>query len=165
MASRPCQREGRQVGRTGEKRLGVSCLCFGVSQKFLGIPWSEEAVVENERSGTRKREARFGGMGNKAYICDGKPNTYNTTMTKKEATQLFEAQKVRTVWDDEAEKWYVSIVDVITVLANSKDATAYWRKLRQRLKAVGNETVTNCHALKLRAADGKMCLRCVSSYL
>jgi len=77
-------------------------------------------------------------------------------MTKKEALQLFEEKKVRTIWDDEQEKWYFAIVDVCGVLTNSKDATAYWRKLKQRLKAEGNETVTNCHAFKLRAADGKM---------
>ena len=77
-------------------------------------------------------------------------------MTKKEAIKVFEEKKVRTVWDDEQEKWYFSIVDVCAVLTDSKDAIAYWRKLKQRLKAEGNETVTNCHALKLRAADGKM---------
>ena len=76
-------------------------------------------------------------------------------MTQKQAIQLFEERKVRTVWDDEAGKWYVSIVDVIAVLTESKDAAAYWRKLKQRLKAEGNETVTNCHALKMKAADGK----------
>ena len=77
-------------------------------------------------------------------------------MAKKQAIKLFEEKKVRTMWDDEQEKWYFSIVDVCDVLTESKDATAYWRKLKQRLKAEGNETVTNCHALKLRAADGKM---------
>ena len=77
-------------------------------------------------------------------------------MSQKEAIKIFEERKVRTVWDDEQEKWYFSIVDVCAVLTDSKDATAYWRKLKQRLKAEGNETVTNCHALKLRAADGKM---------
>ena len=76
-------------------------------------------------------------------------------MSQKEALQLFLQQKVRTVWDDVEEKWYFSIVDVCGVLTDSKDATAYWRKLKQRLKAEGNETVTNCHALKLQAADGK----------
>ena len=76
-------------------------------------------------------------------------------MTQKQAIQLFEERKVRTVWDDEAGKWYVSIVDVIAVLTESKDAAAYWRKLKRRLKAEGNETVTNCHALKMKAADGK----------
>lgn len=59
-------------------------------------------------------------------------------MTQKQAIQLFEERKVRTVWDDEAGKWYVSIVDVIAVLTESKDAAAYWRKLKQRLKAEGN---------------------------
>ena len=77
-------------------------------------------------------------------------------MTKKQAIKLFEERKVRTVWDDEQEKWYFSIVDVCAVLTESKDATSYWRKLKQRLKTEGNETVTSCHALKLRAADGKM---------
>ncbi len=77
-------------------------------------------------------------------------------MTQKQAIQLFEERKVRTVWDDEAGKWYVSIVDVIAVLTESKDAAAYWRKLKQRLKAEGNETVTNCHGLKMTAPDGKI---------
>ena len=77
-------------------------------------------------------------------------------MTKREISKLFEDKKIRTVWDDEQEKWYFSIVDVVGVLTDSVDATAYWRKLKQRLKQEGNETVTNCHALKLRAADGKM---------
>ncbi len=80
-------------------------------------------------------------------------------MTKKEAIKIFEERKVRTVWDDKEEKWYFSIVDVVNVLTDSKDYTTarkYWNKLKQRLKAEGNETVTNCHQLKLRAADGKM---------
>lgn len=69
---------------------------------------------------------------------------------------MFEERKVRTVWDDKQEKWYFSIVDVVEVLTDSADASAYWRKLKQRLKQEGNETVTNCHGLKMRAADGKM---------
>ena len=80
-------------------------------------------------------------------------------MTKREALQLFEQKKVRTVWDDQEEKWYFSIVDVCAVLTDSKDiltARKYWNKLKQRLKEEGNETVTNCHQLKLLAADGKM---------
>ena len=77
-------------------------------------------------------------------------------MTKKETLKLSEERKVRTVWDDEKEKWYFSIVDVVSVLTDSVDATAYWRKLKQRLKEEGNETVTNCHGLKMKAADGKM---------
>ena len=66
---------------------------------------------------------------------------------------------MRTVWDSEQEKWYFSIVDVVAVLTESTDYTTsrkYWNKLKQRLKEEGNETVTNCHQLKLRAADGKM---------
>ena len=69
--------------------------------------------------------------------------------------QLFEDRKIRTAWDEENEEWYFSIIDVISVLTDSKDPTAYWRKLKQRLKAEGNETVTNCHGLKMTAADGK----------
>ena len=83
-------------------------------------------------------------------------------MTKKETLKLFEERKVRTVWDDEKEKWYFSIVDVVSVLTDSVDATAYWRKLKQRLKEEGNETVTNCHGLKMKATDGKMRLTDVS---
>jgi hypothetical protein len=77
-------------------------------------------------------------------------------MIKVNAIQLFEDKKVRTIWDAEQEKWYVSIIDVIAVLTESVDANAYWRKLKQRLKAEGNETVTNCHGLKMQAPDGKM---------
>ncbi len=77
-------------------------------------------------------------------------------MVKKQAIQLFQERKVRTVWDDAEEKWYFSIVDVVAILTDSKDPAAYWRKLKQRLKKEGNETVTNCHGLKMLAADGKM---------
>ena len=77
-------------------------------------------------------------------------------MTKKESLQLFETKKVRTIWDDEQEKWYFAIVDVVAVLTGSADPQAYWRKLKQRLKEEGNQTVTDCHAFKLQAADGKM---------
>lgn len=77
-------------------------------------------------------------------------------MTKKQAIQLFEERKVRTVWDDEHEKWYFSIVDVVAVLTESTNPQAYWRKLKQRLTEEGNQTVTNCHAFKMKAADGKM---------
>ena len=86
-------------------------------------------------------------------------------MTKKESLQLFEEKKVRTVWDDKEEKWYFSIVDVCGVLTDSKDANAYWRKLKQRLKKEGNETVTNCHGLKLRASDGKLRMTDVAEFL
>ena len=80
-------------------------------------------------------------------------------MGKKEVIKIFEEKKVRTVWDDVEEKWYFSIVDVCGVLTESKDALTarkYWNKLKQRLKEEGNETVTNYHQLKLKAADGKM---------
>ena len=77
-------------------------------------------------------------------------------MAENELTQLFGKQKIRTMWDDEKQKWFFSIVDVCGVLTDSKDPQAYWRKLKQRLKDEGNETVTNCHALKMKAADGKM---------
>lgn len=77
-------------------------------------------------------------------------------MTKKEAIKLFEERKVRTVWDDELEKWYFSIVDVIGVLTDSPDPRNYWKVLKNRLKKEGNETVTNCNRLKLPAEDGKM---------
>ena len=80
-------------------------------------------------------------------------------MTKKQAIQLFEERKVRTIWDDEHEKWYFSIVDVVAVLTEQSDmlkARKYWNKLKQRLLEEGNQTVTNCHQLKMKAADGKM---------
>ena len=77
-------------------------------------------------------------------------------MTKKQAIQLFEKQKVRTIWDDEQEKWYFCVVDVVEVLTDSANPQTYWRVLKNRLKKEGNETVTNCNALKMRAADGKM---------
>lgn len=70
--------------------------------------------------------------------------------------QLFEDKRIRTAWDEDAQEWYFSIVDVVAVLTDSKDPTAYWRKLKQRLKEEGNQTVTNCHGLKMKATDGKM---------
>ena len=77
-------------------------------------------------------------------------------MTQKHKIQLFEEKKVRTVWDDEKEEWYFSIVDVCAVLTESENPQTYWRVLKNRLKKEGNETVTNCNALKMRAADGKL---------
>ena len=76
-------------------------------------------------------------------------------MEPNDKIQLFENQRIRTAWDEEKEEWYFSIVDVVGVLTDSVDPTAYWRKLKQRLKAEGNETVTNCHGLKMTAHDGK----------
>lgn len=79
-------------------------------------------------------------------------------MTQKQKLQLFEEKKVRTVWDDEQEKWYFSIVDVCGVLTNSDYQTArkYWKVLKGRLKKEGNELVTNCYQLRMKAPDGKM---------
>ena len=76
-------------------------------------------------------------------------------MTKKEALQLFEQKKVRTVWDDQEEKWYFSIVDVCGVLTDRPNPRNYWKVLKHRLVKEGNETVTNCNQLKLLAEDGK----------
>ena len=77
-------------------------------------------------------------------------------MTQKQALQIFDEKKIRTAWDDDAEKWYFAVVDVVGVLTDSANPTAYWRKLKQRLKEEGNQTVTNCHGLKMIAPDGKM---------
>ena len=70
--------------------------------------------------------------------------------------KIFESKQVRALWNAEEEEWYFSVVDIVAILTDSKDPNAYWRKLKQRLKDEGNETVTNCHALKMQAADGKM---------
>ena len=77
-------------------------------------------------------------------------------MKKENEIKIFEDKKVRTLWNTEREKWYLSIIDVIAILTESIDPNAYWRKLKQRLKEEGNETVTNCHGLKMLASDGKM---------
>ena len=77
-------------------------------------------------------------------------------MSKQTEIKIFDDKQVRTHWDSEQEKWFIAIVDVIAVLTESIDPNAYWRKLKQRLKIEGNETVTNCHGLKMVAADGKM---------
>ena len=81
----------------------------------------------------------------------------------KEAIKIFEEKKVRTLWNNENEQWYISIIDVIEVLTQSINPNAYWRKLKQRLKEEGNETVTNCHGLKMKAPDGKMRLTDVAT--
>lgn len=81
----------------------------------------------------------------------------------KSALAIFEDFKIRRQYDAKTETWYFSIVDVIYALTQSKDATAYWRKLKQRLKGEGNQSVTNCHALKMLAADGKMRLTDVAT--
>ena len=84
-----------------------------------------------------------------------KENTFMEVIHMDNKIQIFEDRRIRTAWDEEAEEWYFSVVDVVSVLTDSKDPTAYWRKLKQRLKVEGNETVTNCHGLKMTATDGK----------
>ena len=69
--------------------------------------------------------------------------------------KIFNNETIRTVWDRETEKYYISVVDIVTVITESKDGRKYWNKLKQRLKKEGNESVTNCHQLKLKAQDGK----------
>lgn len=80
----------------------------------------------------------------------------------KNEIKVFDDQKVRTLWDNNAEKWYFAIVDVIAVLTNSQNPQVYWRVLKKRLKHEGNETVTNCNALKMVAPDGKMRMTAVA---
>ena len=77
------------------------------------------------------------------------------SMSQETYIQLFENAKIRVVWDDEQEKYFFSVVDVIAVLTESVDGRKYWNKLKQRLNEEGSQTVTNCHQLKLPAADGK----------
>ncbi len=76
-------------------------------------------------------------------------------MTQKQALQIFEEKRVRTVWDDETEKWYFSVVDVVGVLTESPNPRNYWKVLKNRLLKEGNQSVTNCNQLKLLAKDGK----------
>ena len=79
-------------------------------------------------------------------------------MTENDKLQMFENQPIRTAWDEAQEEWYFSVVDVVVVLTESPDyltGRKYWNKLKQRLKTEGNELVTNCHQLKMKAADGK----------
>ncbi len=76
-------------------------------------------------------------------------------MTKKDSLQLFEDKKIRTVWDDEKEKWYISIVDVIGALTDSLNPNNYWKVLKNRLKKEGSQLVTNCNQLKMQSSDGK----------
>ena len=76
-------------------------------------------------------------------------------MTKQDAIKVFENKKIRSLWDSEHEKWYFSIVDVVGILTESSDGRKYWNKLKQRLIEEGNESVTNCHQLKLQSSDGK----------
>ena len=77
-------------------------------------------------------------------------------MDKEHSIQLFDEKTIRTHWDADAEKWYFAIVDALAVLTDSENPQTYWRVLKKRLLAEGNETVTNCNGLKMKAADGKM---------
>ena len=69
--------------------------------------------------------------------------------------KIFNNETIRTVWDKDEEKYFISVVDIVSVITESKDGRKYWNKLKQRLKAEGNESVTNCHQLKLKSSDGK----------
>ena len=82
--------------------------------------------------------------------------TSNIAGNNENKVQLFENKKIRTAWDEKNETWYFSIVDVIAALTDSANPQTYWRVMKKRLKDEGNETVTNCNALKMKAADGKM---------
>ena len=84
-------------------------------------------------------------------------------MSMTEIVKVFGERKIRSVWDDVAEEWYFSVVDVIAVLTESTDPRNYWKVLKNRLKKEGNQTVTNCNQLKLRAEDGKMRLMDVAT--
>lgn len=84
-------------------------------------------------------------------------------MVEKITIKLFKDKGIRAKWDSEIGDYYYSIIDIIEVLTESKGPNAYWRKLKQRLKDEGNETVTNCHALKMPAKDGKMRLTDVAN--
>lgn len=77
-------------------------------------------------------------------------------MVNKNSIKLFGGDKIRAIWNDEQEKWYFSVVDVVAVLTESPNPQTYWRVLKKRLKDEGNETVTNCNGLKMPAVDGKM---------
>ena len=77
-------------------------------------------------------------------------------MTKLKSINLFKESNIRTVWDDENEKWYFSIVDIIEAMVDCPNSNNYWKVMKHRLKRDGNESVTNCNQLKMRSSDGKM---------
>ena len=79
-------------------------------------------------------------------------------MEQKNAIQIFEDKKVRTLWDSDQEKWFLSIVDIIAILTDSPNPRKYWSVLKTRLKAEGSQLTTNCSQLKMQAADGKFYL-------
>lgn len=77
-------------------------------------------------------------------------------MADNELMNVFDNHNIRSLWNDEQEQWYFSIIGVVAVLTDSVNATTYWRKLKQRFNKEGNQSVTNCHALEMKAKDGKM---------
>ena len=83
---------------------------------------------------------------------------YDESMNHASKIALFEGKRIRRHWDPNQEKWYFSVVDVIAVLTNSNNPRKYWNKLAERLRKEGSESVTNCHQLKMEAADGKLYL-------
>ena len=98
-------------------------------------------------------------MDNKSFdkeLKELKKRVVNKEKDISTSIKLFEDKRVRTAWSYEDEEWYFSVVDVCQILTDSANGRKYWNKLKQRLKDEGNETVTNCHQLKLPAADGKM---------
>ncbi len=76
-------------------------------------------------------------------------------MTKETAIKLFEEKQVRSIWNEEDEKWYFSVIDIIEILTESPNPNNYWKVLKNRLKKEGSELVTNCNQLKLQSRDGK----------
>ena len=76
-------------------------------------------------------------------------------MTKKESIKIFEDRNIRSLWDDETEEWYFSVVDVVAVLTESPNPRKYWSVLKTRLKKEGSELATNCSQLKMKSSDGK----------
>lgn len=82
--------------------------------------------------------------------------TNKQTESRLDKLQFFEGREIRSAWVEDEEEWYFSIVDVVAVLTESKNPSTYWRVLKKRLLEEGNQTVTNCNGLKMRAADGKM---------
>ena len=87
----------------------------------------------------------------------------NLALAQNHKVKIFDSKKIRTVWDDEKEDWFFSIVDVVEVLTDSINPQTYWRVLKKRLKGEGNESVTNCNALRMQASDGKMRLTDVAN--
>jgi hypothetical protein len=112
----------------------------------------DNVVIYQSRNGALELKTDFG----KETVWANLMQIANLFDTDMNDIKLFDNKKVRSVWSEEHQIWYFSIVDVISVLTDSINPIAYWRQLKERLKSEGNQTVTNCHALKMVAADGKM---------